>query len=78
MSHLAKPPPLKPLSVNGLTIFRLPEPPLVVLHTSIQPSTCPSCHAHFATKEVQLYTHKFLYFKLQNLSTKLHHVTDYF
>ena len=29
MSHLAKPPPLKPLSVNGLTIFRLPEPPLV-------------------------------------------------
>ena len=28
MSHLAKPPPLKPLLVNGLTIFRLPEPPL--------------------------------------------------
>ena len=28
MSHLARPPPLKPLSVNGLTIFRLPEPPL--------------------------------------------------
>ena len=28
MSHLAKPPPLKPLMANGLTIFRLPEPPV--------------------------------------------------
>ena len=27
MSHLAKPPPFKQLSANGLTIFRLPEPP---------------------------------------------------
>ena len=28
MSHLAKPPPLNPLLVISLTIFRLPEPPL--------------------------------------------------
>ena len=29
MSHLVKPPPLKPLLANGLIIFRLPEPPLI-------------------------------------------------
>ena len=37
MLHLAKPPPLKPLSVNGLTIFRLPEPSLYRLISLTSP-----------------------------------------
>ena len=43
MSHLAKPPPLKPLMANGLTIFRLPEPPLMVM-----------CKAHEHAKHATL------------------------
>ena len=37
MLHLAKPPPLKPLSVNSLTIFRLPEPSLYRLISLTSP-----------------------------------------
>ena len=64
MSHLAKPPPLKPLLVNGLTIFRLPEPPLLShTHTNDLLNALLEC-----IKFLPVYTHYILLTYLTVLS----------
>ena len=58
MSHLAKP-PFKPLSVYGLTTFRLPEPPGLCMTTIIAIQSCNSClnqsHKYIARCVVAMY-----------------------